>query len=163
MMTNEIEVKNESEFKRACESIGYECIKTSEQVAKLQHVDFYVKRPEGLTSVYVKRNNTPKKIFVELKNVDGIEGWLYRKADYIAFDIPNANGFIVVKRTELLNYCEKVVEKVFVEKKDATRKLYTTQGCNDVLTILELTDLAKLKSFKTIKYSETAKTNTRTF
>jgi hypothetical protein len=145
----------EKMFVDACTNIGYVCTKSDTKTNMYDHIDFFVTRENGTTSVDVKGCNSPKEIWVEFKNVRGENGWLYGMAQYIAFDMPHAKGFIVVSRKELLEYCDNVVEKVYVSKEEATRKLYTREGRKDVITKLELTDLAKLKSFKKIEYSET--------
>jgi hypothetical protein len=153
--SNKIGSETEHLFVLACNSIGYTCEKTDKNTDIYEHIDFWIKKPDGTkTSVDVKGCNHPNVIWVEFKNVQGNDGWLYGKADYIAFDMPKVNGFVVVHRVGLLKECEKIVEKKFVSKSEATRKLYQRDGRKDVITRLELKDLENLSSYKIVKYSE---------
>lgn len=145
----------QNNFVKACESVGYVCKKTTDEVDIKEHIDYYIVRKNNTkTSVDVKGGNYTKVIWVEFNNVKGETGWLYGKAEKIAFDMPELSGFVVVDRKELLSLCDEIVEKVFVSKKDATRKLYQREGRRDVISRLELTDLMKLKSYKLLKYAE---------
>jgi len=153
--SNRIGKETEKMFEEACSVIGYKCRKTDDNTDIYQHIDFWITKDTGVeTSVDVKGGNHPDCIWVEFKNVRGDNGWLYGSAKYIAFDMPEEQGFVVVSRSELLNYCEKSVEKVFVEKKEATRKLYTRAkyGRKDVISRLELEDLKKLTTYKLVRY-----------
>lgn len=144
--------KTEAMFIAACNKIGYKCIKTDKKVDIYDHIDFYVERPNGLTSVDVKGKNKIDSIWVEFKNVHGNDGWLYGKSQYIAFDMPELNGFVIVGRVELKNKCEEIIERVFVSKNEAIRKLYTRFGRMDVIAQICLEDISDLKSYKVINY-----------
>lgn len=144
--------KSEQLFVQACNKIGYKCIKTDKNTDIYDHIDFYVERPDGTTSVDVKGNNTINCIWVEFKNVKGNDGWLYGKSKYIAFDMPELNGFVLVNRNELKNRCEDIVENVFVSKSEAFKKLYTRLGRMDVISQIRLKDISDLKSYKIINY-----------
>lgn len=153
--SNQIGSKTEKMFEDACNKIGYKCRKTDDKTDIYSHIDFWVTKENGVeTSVDVKGGNHPECVWVEFKNVLGENGWLYGKASYIAFDMPEEQGFIVVSRSQLLEYCEINVEHVFVDKNNATRKLYTRSkyGRKDVISRLELEDLKKLATYKLIKY-----------
>jgi len=139
-------------FVSACTKLGYACTKTNASTDMFDHIDFYIDRPSGRTSVDVKGKNTIDSIWVEFKNVKGKDGWLYGKAQYIAFDMPELNGFVMVGRNELKDRCEQIIEKVFVSKSEAIRKLYTRDGRMDVIAQIELNDIKDLKSYRLIKY-----------
>lgn len=139
-------------FVSACTKLGYACTKTDSNTDMFDHIDFYIDRPSGRTSVDVKGNNTIDSIWVEFKNVRGKHGWLYGKAQYIAFDMPELNGFVMVSRNELKDRCEDIIEKVFVSKNEAIRKLYTREGRMDVIAQIELKDINDLKSYRLISY-----------
>jgi hypothetical protein len=112
-------------------------------------------RPGGQTSVDVKGNNYPHEIWVEFINVRGNDGWLFGQAEYIAFDIEAIQGLAMVSRTELLALCERLVVKEFVPKQQAYHKLYNREGRHDVISRLELIDIAPLKTFKILNYANT--------
>jgi hypothetical protein len=150
--SKEIGNNTEDLFVSACTKLGYACTKTNASIDIFDHIDFYIDRPSGRTSVDVKGNNTIDSIWVEFKNVRGKDGWLYGKAQYIAFDMPELNGFVMVGRNELKDRCEEIIEKVFVGKNEAIRKLYTRYGREDVIAQIQLNDISDLKSYRLIKY-----------
>ena len=153
--SDKIGLETQDMFVAACNKVGYTCTKTSDNQDINEHIDYYITRKNNTkTSVDVKGGNHPKVIWVEFYNVQGYEGWLHGKAELIAFDMPELSAFVIVDRKELLELCEKIVEKVFVPKQEATRKLYQRKGRRDVISRLELTDLMKLKSYKLLKYTE---------
>ena len=140
-------------FVEACEAIGYSCEKSDRNTDIYDHIDYFVTRLNDETSVDVKGGNHPNTIWVEFKNVNGDAGWLYGKAQYIAFDMPELGGFVMVRTSELARLSEKIVEPVFVTKQEATRKWYQRAGRQDIISRLELQDLEKLVSFKILKYA----------
>jgi len=67
--------------------------------------------------------------------------------------MPEEGGFAVVKRKELLKWCEENVEDVVVKnKKDAYLKKYTRPKNDDVITKIYLADLKSLPSYRVWKY-----------
>lgn len=140
-------------FVEACEAIGYSCEKSDRNTDIYDHIDYFVTRLQGTTSVDVKGGNHPNTIWVEFKNVNGDAGWMYGKAEYIAFDMPEVGGFVMVRTGELRNLCEAIVEPIFVTKKEATRKFYQREGRQDVISRIELQDLQTLVSFKILNYA----------
>lgn len=79
-----------------------------------------------------------KYVWVEFENVNGAPGWLYGKAEFIAFEIKN--GFAMVKRKDLIEYCESVVDmNTTVDYcRDALNKVYRRDKRQDSMTLLEL-------------------------
>ena len=140
-------------FVEACEAIGYSCEKSDRNTDIYDHIDYFVTRLNGTTSVDVKGGNHPNTIWVEFKNVKGDNGWMYGKAEYIAFDMPELGGFVMVRTQELARLCEEIVEPVFVTKQEATRKYYQREGRQDVISRLELPDIQRLVSFKVLTYA----------
>jgi len=140
-------------FVEACQAIGYSCEKSDRNTDIYDHIDYFVTRINGKTSVDVKGGNHPDTIWVEFKNVNGDAGWMYGKAEFIAFDMPELGGFVMVRTSELRTLCEKIVEPVFVTKQEATRKFYQRAGRQDVISRLQLADIKSLKSFKLLNYA----------
>lgn len=154
--SNHIGKTTEKLFVSACEQFGYCCEKTNEYIDIHQHIDYFIKRTNGTqTSVDVKGGNHPNLIWVEFKNVLGEKGWMYGEAEKIAFDMPEINGFILVDRIELLDYCKQTIQPIFVSKLEATRKLYQRENRKDVISRLTIEDLKTLKSYKVINYANT--------
>lgn len=141
-------------FVAACEQKGYTCEKTPRKVDIEEHIDYYVHRGSRSTvGVDVKGGNHPKTIWIEFKNVRGEKGSLQGKADFMAFELAEAGGFIMVLRKELLSWAEENVKKTFVGKKEATRKLYTREGREDVISRIWWSDLQQLPSYSVIPYA----------
>jgi hypothetical protein len=86
----------------------------------------------------------PEIIWVEFKNVRGNDGWLYGKADFIAFEL--VDKFIVVQTTELAKLSEKIVDKNkrVSKAKDALYSVYTRRGQKDEISIIKLQDVLQL-------------------
>jgi hypothetical protein len=146
-------MKTENLFIKACHKIGYKTRTTSKEVDIKKHIDFYVDRPNGTTtSVDVKGGNHPHVIWVEFRNVNGYKGWMYGEAEYIAFQMPELDGFCLVERTDLLQVCREIVIPQYTDKHNAHRKLYQRKGRKDVLTKLHLPDIKMCKTYKLIKY-----------
>ena len=89
----------------------------------------------------IDRNDpTPqdKYVFVEFKNVKGRNGWLYGKANFIAFQ--THQGFLLVQRKGLVTHCEQVVnmnERVN-DPYMSHYKVYTRKGREDLISLIEL-------------------------
>ena len=115
------------------------------------HVDYW----HGSYGVDVKGNNLLDEICVEFRNVRGDLGWVAGKATWIAFDMPELKGFVRVDREELLDWCKKNVDfESVVSKKDAYRKIYQRKDRQDKITMLVISDLMQLESYKVVPYSK---------
>jgi hypothetical protein len=77
-------------------------------------------------------------LYVEFQNVRGNDGWLYGKANFIAFELSEA--FLIVHRRSLAKYCEAVVDRT--KKVDAPHlcqyKSYTRKGRSDEISLIEV-------------------------
>ncbi len=146
--------RSEDKFVAACIQRGYETKKSSREEDIHLHIDYYVTRGSRSTvSVDVKGGNHPKVIWVEFKNVRGKDGWMYGKADWIAFELPEVCGFVMVLREELASLAESIVDPVFVGKKDADRKYYQRKDRLDVISRLWLDDLKRCPSYNVLPYA----------
>lgn len=144
----------EIRFARAADNLGFQVVKGSRKDDIHMHVDYWLAYEGDKTwGVDVKGNNLPNEIWCEFKNVNGDPGWMYGGAAIIAFDMPEEGGFCIVNREELRDFCESNVQDVFVsDKKDAYKKKYTRRDRKDVITILHLSDLKRLISFRVWNY-----------
>ena len=115
-----------------------------------KHIDFYV--PDRF-SVDVKGNNYPDEIWVEIKNVQGNKGWAWGDADYIAFEMYEIGGFVMVNTDELRSFVKENVSKKYTSKKNAYLKLYRREGRMDTITKVVLSDLLSLPSTWIANYS----------
>jgi penicillin-binding protein-related factor A (putative recombinase) len=79
-------------------------------------------------------------VWIEYKNVSGDNGWLMGKANIIAFE--RENDYVLVPRKELLEFCDKNIEKTIVrESSQALYKLYTRSGRKDVISMIYMDDV----------------------
>jgi hypothetical protein len=76
--------------------------------------------------------------WVEIKNVNGDNGWLYGKADYFAFEM--IDYWVIVSKESLQDFIKKNTMKEYVDK-PTVGKLYSRRGRKDVLTMVKSVDL----------------------
>lgn len=93
---------------------------------------------------------SPDIHWIEFQNVRGAKGWIYGKANYIAFQIPNE--FILIDRELLLNWCRKVIVDRKPKRTKELYKLYNREGRLDIISLVLTEDLLKLPH-KKIKYA----------
>ena len=139
-------------FDQIAESKSLE-IKNAKRRENMQkHIDKYVTENGETWSVDIKarkktsRSNSQAQddwIWIEFQNVRGNAGWLYGEADRIAFE--TQDDFIVVDRSSLIDYVEDVVDmgKSVKYSSQAQYKTYRRAGRNDLLTMVELSEIKK--------------------
>lgn len=143
----------ENRFKEICIKNGYSIKESSFNENVQKHIDVYIQKKIRWFGVDIKakkrisRNNpTPqsKYIWIEFKNVNGRVGWIYGKADYVAFELDE--GFILVKRKELALFAEKTVDfnSVVNKAEEAIYKIYTRKDKKDQISLILSSDLYKL-------------------
>ena len=76
--------------------------------------------------------------YVELKNVNGKSGWLYGKADYIAFE--TRAYWVIVSRQMLQEFIEHH-SPMETSKEPQIYKLYKRSGREDLMTVVPSIDL----------------------
>ena len=147
----------EVRFLRAARNKGLSVKKSSHTEDMHKHIDYWVALKSGKTwGVDVKGNNLPDEIWCEFQNVNGDPGWMYGGAHYIAFDMPEEGGFSIVSREELAFFCEKHVRDDLVTRKsDAYLKKYSRKDRKDIITMLRLSDLQSMLSYRVWEYDKT--------
>lgn len=119
-----------------------------------EHWDYLIEKENQEFKVEVKAEKRIQRkdddsqahfTWVELRNVRGKVGWLFGKADLIAFE--NEKTFFFVKRLDLLALVNQKVNLVAKVKsaKDALYKIYTREGRKDKLTLLPTSDIDPIK------------------
>lgn len=150
----------ERRFKGIIESFGLVLREASFKENVHDHIDFFIKgKTETLVgfkfSVDVKARKRKSRdadeydeeyTWVEFKNVQGKKGWLYGKADKIAFE--TEAGFLMVDREELAKWCEEKVDfnKAVRNPYSAIYKVYTRKGREDLITRIKTEDIRNLDS-----------------
>jgi hypothetical protein len=131
--------KAEQHFKRLMEAKGKFVLPSTRDQNIYEHVDFWVD-DKGID---VKGNRHLDCIWLELNNVQGKDGWLKGKADYIVFDVVELKQFCFFNRTDLLNYCNNITGRAI--SKDDFNKLYTRFGRKDLLVKVRYDDIKNLQ------------------
>jgi len=119
-----------------------------------EHWDYQITKGEENFKVEVKstkrvnRNDSGTQVeytWVELRNVRGEIGWLFGKADLIAFE--KESSFIFVKRFDLLAVVNKKVNLVAKvhDPRDALYKIYSRDKRKDKLTLLPTREIEEIK------------------
>lgn len=153
----------ENEFKLALSNVmenknmDFSIEKTSFKDDVNNHIDFYLKYNDEIRSFDVKArkkiNREDKKEnnelnWVELKNVNGKDGWIYGKATHIAFE--TEDGFMLVKRKDLIKLIEeKCVDATIYNSKEykdkEIYKKYNREGRKDIIILVPNKDINKIK------------------
>ena len=117
-----------------------------------KHIYKYITDDIGTWSVDIKARKKTRRsnnnaqddwIWIEFQNVRGNTGWLYGEADYIAFE--TQDNFVIVKKDSLIKYVEGAVDmgKSVKYSGEAKYKTYRRAGRNDLLTMVELSEIKK--------------------
>lgn len=136
---------SEQKFLQSCRNKNF----TVQQSSKLEdiheHWDFKVNN-STVDVKALKRINRSDSMFstdytwVELQNVRGNTGWLFGDADYIAFE--QLNHFLIVKKSDLIGFCEKNIKDQFVDRaSQAIYKKYQRKNRQDIISLISLKDL----------------------
>ena len=157
----ELGQKAESLFAKSALKHGWMIEPASEDSNKNEHFDYIMSKDGRSLNVEVKslkrmgRKDSEvqdEHVWIELHGVrKDDQGWLYGKADLIAFELKNS--FRIVRRTDLLDLVEKLVDfTAKVEKsRQALYKLYSRSGRSDSLTMIKADDLLKITSLEWTK------------
>jgi hypothetical protein len=94
---------------------------------------------------------TDRLHYIELRNVNGKVGWLYGKADYIAFE--TRSWWIVVDRAKLADFVEGAIWSGNDQfgLKPEPYKLIQREGRQDIITIVPTVDLLSIASQVLVK------------
>lgn len=118
------------------------------------HWDYLIEKAGEVIKVEVKSQKRIRRgdkteqtdfTWVELRNVRGKVGWLFGKADLIAFE--KESSFLFVKRLDLLAVVNKKVNLVAKVRAptDAVYKIYIREGRKDKITLLPTSDVEEIK------------------
>ena len=144
-------------FKGLAERRGYTVIQTSAASNMREHIDFILAMDDepDKTAVDVKARKKVSRysdeyddenVWIEFNNVRGNLGWLYGKADKIAFE--RAFDFVLVDRESLREYCEATVSPVIVKSTaEAVYKSFQREGRKDVISRVPMKDILHPYSF----------------
>lgn len=84
--------------------------------------------------------------WIELQNVRGNPGWIYGKADYIAFELQNS--WLIVKRTDIIDWIDKKVTDKTIGKSKDFYKYYQRWGRQDIVVKVKTADLRQIVKYE---------------
>jgi len=134
-------------FENIIKSWNLEYRSASKKEEMIFHVDYIINNflNYKLCKIEVKSTKSPGRgkkpdpsiLYIELKSVGGYTGWIYGKANYIAFQINNF--FILFDRLKLLNYIEKkIIDMPLVKKSGIKGTLYGRRNRKDKVAIFDM-------------------------
>lgn len=142
--TRKIGTKAEKQFEQILisMSLNFRPAKINEELKC--HYDYVVTNFLNYKSckIEVKATKSPKRgqkpdssiLYLEIKSVGGHPGWIYGKADYIAFQIDEK--FILFSRYDLVEYLKNTQDKMpIVKKSGIVGTKYGRKGRKDLVAI----------------------------
>lgn len=137
-------------FKETLEDIlKQECFESNKEEDTKEHWDIGVNLKfdvKGLRKINRGDSTTDENIhWVEIKNVNGDNGWLYGESTHFAFEL-NDYWLIVekIKLQDLIKY--KCKDKIKCDK-PTLYQLYTRENRKDIITLVKTIDLMCIKDF----------------
>jgi hypothetical protein len=115
----------ENLFEATLTQKGCKVVRASRHEDIHKHIDFYV---NGM-GVDVKAKRALDKIWLEMENVSGNDGWLKGSAEYIAFHFKDFNHFKLFRREDLRRFVEENVTETCTTS-TPFMKFYTRAGWN---------------------------------
>lgn len=149
--------ETEARFSDLLQNVGFQCeFLEDTQSQCIDHVDFRVTTPKENFLVEVKglkrmarsdESFASDRVWLEFRNVCGNLGWIYGKADYLAFETPD--GFLFIKRNALVKWAEENINfgKVVFSPNMAYKKAYTRKGRQDLISYVTMDDIRHLVRF----------------
>lgn len=141
----------EQSFIKFCSYKNLKMRKATKYENMVLHYDFVVQKQNKCHRIEVKAIKSrrrglppdPRVIFVELKDIHGNLGWLYGKADYIAFQ--QVDGFLIVPRLDLLKLTEALKPNMRVSLQSGVHHtLYSRPQRHDLLMVLDVDDVSDI-------------------
>lgn len=86
---------------------------------------------------------------MELKNVRGNPGWLFGKADYIAFE--GEKDWIVCRRTDIIKLIDSKVTNKSIDKSRSLYTYYQRDGRQDIVVKVLSSDLRSISRISFMK------------
>lgn len=143
-------------FMKTARDLGWEVSKVPDYTDMVEHIDCVITWGDPMNPAYpaasygvdVKARNTAEdgeETWIEIRNVNGEGGWLYGKADMIAFD--QGDRFLLVERDKLQKFVEEKVDREYVTlAHQALMKVYTRHNRKDMLTLVKTFHLKGLST-----------------
>jgi hypothetical protein len=152
----------EDTFEKLAVQNGYG-VRHATKEEQIQHIDFILDSPKWHNiKVDVKaRKKTSRKnkefndkwVWIEFRNVQGNDGWIYGKSNFIAFE--RREDFVIVNRVTLRNWLGKSNVRWDMppvkNSWEAKYRIYSRRGRRDQLTQVKMSDILKLPKIKEVE------------
>ena len=83
--------------------------------------------------------------WIELQNVRGNPGWIYGKANFIAFEL--MNSWLIVNREKIIDWIDKKVTNKTISKSKDFYTYYQRWGRQDIVVKVKTSDLREIANF----------------
>lgn len=124
---------------------NHEVVKATDRENMHEHIDFFV---DGVSydvkgeKSYSRDNEIYKVIWIEKTNVRGNRGWLYGRANLIAFLVPP--WFWIISRLALVTFIESHMKDAKTLSHKKKWNWYRRRGRSDEVTYLDFEDIKPL-------------------
>ncbi len=138
----------EKAFVRCMKSHDIKCEKSTNTQDRIEHWDYKIKGEHRIEVKARKKwrrgaaNASDDIIYVEFRGITGHAGWLYGKADFIAFERPN--GFMFVTRPALVELAEISVMDEWSDRPKLYRRYKRVDRPDECVTVLPISDVLSL-------------------
>lgn len=138
----------EHSFINCMRSHGHKLNKSTREQDMHEHWDYLV---DDAHKVEVKGRKRAKRsddkpndtiIYIEFANVNGDPGWIYGKADYIAFERPD--GFLMVPRCELAKLAEILIGDKWAKRPTLYQRYRRNDRPDECVGVIRVTDLRNI-------------------
>lgn len=132
----------QNKYYQACKASNLD-IKKSSNKQDMNHIDFFVDG-KSIDVKGLKDTHREGKIVLEIKNVQGNDGWCSASGpEWVAFDF--GAFFFHVKNKDLIKLIAKKCDltKKVNKISEALYKSYSRKDRNDLMTVVSLTDVIK--------------------
>jgi hypothetical protein len=145
----------ESLFVELAKKQGFKVTPANSHQERIEHWDFLLTKEKNLKvevkslkTFAVLHNGRMTKDFllIEWKTVTGHGGWIYGKADLIAFE--RQDGFYLIPRKTLLDLAEKLCAEIWVDKREnMLYRQYQRKERKDIVSAILLSDVIATRNF----------------
>jgi hypothetical protein len=152
--SSEIGTKSERKFMGVASKRGFNTFKSTKHENKILGIDVWLEKDKIKKGFDVKarkklsasdKNCNDEWTLVEYRNEWGYDGWLLKKANYIAFE--KETCFLVVDRVSLFDLCESLInkEKEYAKRSKDSKYIFYNRKKQELTALIKTSDILKLK------------------
>ena len=152
--SSEIGTKSERKFMGVASKRGFFAFKSTKHENKILGIDIWLQKNNIKKGFDVKarkklssrdKNYNDDWTLVEYRNEWGYDGWLLKKANYIAFE--KELYYLVVDRISLFELCELLIdkEKEYAKRSKDSKYIFYNRKKEELTALIKTSDILKLK------------------